>query len=61
MADPMGFGKTLAMIALIATDAEAVRMTDICMEDSEAGKPDITATLVIIPPPRKVFSPQLTG
>ncbi|KAJ2988129.1 hypothetical protein NUW58_g4138 [Xylaria curta] len=51
IADPMGFGKTLTMISLVATDKDAGEMTDICMEGSETRKPDIAATLVIIPPP----------
>ncbi|GAW27260.1 putative SWI SNF-related matrix-associated actin-dependent regulator of chromatin subfamily A member 3-like 3 [Rosellinia necatrix] len=51
IADPMGFGKTLTMISLVATDKEAEEMADICMDDSETHKPDIAATLVVIPPP----------
>ncbi|KAI8626352.1 hypothetical protein F5Y19DRAFT_447177 [Xylariaceae sp. FL1651] len=51
IADPMGFGKTLTMIALVATDIEAGKMADTCIEDLETSKPDIPVTLVIIPPP----------
>ncbi|KAI1131059.1 SNF2 family N-terminal domain-containing protein [Nemania abortiva] len=51
IADPMGFGKTLTMIALVATDIEADKKADVCMEDLQSDKPDTTATLVIIPPP----------
>ncbi|KAI1074222.1 SNF2 family N-terminal domain-containing protein [Whalleya microplaca] len=51
IADSMGLGKTLTMIALVATDLEATEPLTADMEDSETGKQDITATLVIIPPP----------
>jgi hypothetical protein len=51
----MGFGKTLTMISLIASDKEAGEMADIYMDDSDTRKPDIAATLVVIPPPRKQY------
>ncbi|KAJ8128622.1 hypothetical protein O1611_g5012 [Lasiodiplodia mahajangana] len=51
IADPMGFGKTLTMISLVATDIEATEMADICIDDAETRKPETAATLVIIPPP----------
>ncbi|KAI0114319.1 SNF2 family N-terminal domain-containing protein [Nemania sp. FL0031] len=51
IADPMGFGKTLTMISLVATDRDTVEMAGICMDDLETRKPETAATLVIIPPP----------
>ncbi|TRX91711.1 hypothetical protein FHL15_007493 [Xylaria flabelliformis] len=51
IADPMGFGKTLTVISLVATDKESGEMADICTEYPETHKPDVAATLVIIPPP----------
>ncbi|KAJ3569743.1 hypothetical protein NPX13_g5978 [Xylaria arbuscula] len=55
IADPMGFGKTLTMISLVATDGEAEETADVYIEESESDKPEIAATLVIIPPPCKFF------
>ncbi|KAI0867563.1 SNF2 family N-terminal domain-containing protein [Hypoxylon argillaceum] len=49
IADPMGFGKTLTMISLVAMDKEREELSN--MDETEAHKPDVTATLVIIPPP----------
>lgn len=53
VADPMGLGKTLTMIALAATDLEpkqyeAFSVADVSVEDGHNG-----ATLIIVPPPRK--------
>lgn len=42
MADPMGLGKTLTMIALAATDANSG---------------DLTPSLIIVPPPREYSPP----
>jgi SNF2 family DNA or RNA helicase len=49
----MGFGKTLTMISLIATDVDAEKNTNTHIEDveSDTGKQDVPTTLVIIPPP----------
>lgn len=47
----MGLGKTLTMIALIATDMDVEKELDSRLEDIETDKEDTTATLVIIPPP----------
>ena len=49
IADPMGFGKTLTMIALAATDLELGKAAEPCVAESD--KPQVSATLIIIPPP----------
>lgn len=56
IADPMGFGKTLTMISLVAMDKEREELSDVNMDETEAHKPDVTATLVIIPPPCKAWA-----
>jgi SWI/SNF-related matrix-associated actin-dependent regulator of chromatin subfamily A3 len=48
IADPMGLGKTLTMIALVALDSE----NNQTFEDSEDEKYHTSATLVVVPPPR---------
>lgn len=51
IADPMGLGKTLTMIALVATDLE-LPPTDSDFGDSEEHDlPSVTATLIIMPQP----------
>lgn len=52
VADPMGLGKTLTMIALIATDLDGSMSTEGDMQIDKWQKHDTPATLVIIPPPR---------
>ncbi|KAK2728231.1 alpha-mannosyltransferase [Colletotrichum kahawae] len=50
IADPMGLGKTLTMIALAATDLEeGIKATD--REWNANDDPFVKATLIIIPPP----------
>ncbi|EQB57127.1 hypothetical protein CGLO_02764 [Colletotrichum gloeosporioides Cg-14] len=50
IADPMGLGKTLTMIALAATDLEEdIRAT--YQEWNKNDDPSVKATLIIIPPP----------
>ncbi|KAL6900038.1 hypothetical protein GGI43DRAFT_406165 [Trichoderma evansii] len=52
IADPMGLGKTLTMIALAATDLDnSINTTKDCIERDVGGNPYITTTLIIIPPP----------
>lgn len=51
IADPMGLGKTLTMISLVATDLNATRGKIIHVENEESDRRDVSATLVIIPPP----------
>ncbi|PHH86173.1 hypothetical protein CDD83_10629 [Cordyceps sp. RAO-2017] len=51
ISDPMGFGKTLTMIALTATDLESVGYSTPHTIDDEDGIRDVAATLVIVPPP----------
>ncbi len=52
IADPMGLGKTLTMIALIATDLAGYHSGDFAMDENvDDDKPNKT-TLVIVPPPR---------
>ncbi|KAI0129639.1 SNF2 family N-terminal domain-containing protein [Xylariales sp. AK1849] len=50
IADPMGLGKTLTMIALAAVDLED-KDTELHAGDEEAGQKSVPATLVIVPPP----------
>ena len=45
IADPMGLGKTLTMISLVATDLDAED------RDEEADDPSNGTTLVVVPPP----------
>ena len=58
IADPMGLGKTLTMIALVATDLEPERslLTEHDLwddpDDPEEPKRFVSATLVIVPQPR---------
>ena len=62
IADPMGLGKTLTMIALAATDAEAEegsRRAECLDEDN--GPDLVTTTLVIVPPPRTLDPYSITG
>jgi len=50
IADPMGLGKTLTMISLVATDLDR---ESAALDVDEDAKPCVSATLIIIPPPRK--------
>ncbi|KAK4144470.1 SNF2 family N-terminal domain-containing protein [Dichotomopilus funicola] len=52
IADPMGLGKTLTMISLVATDLNRNLAGDFALDMSEETKPRVTATLIVIPPPR---------
>jgi SNF2 family DNA or RNA helicase len=56
IADPMGLGKTLTMIALAATDLDRDKDTRMHMYMDEDDKPHVSATLIIIPPPRELYS-----
>lgn len=50
----MGLGKTLTMIALVASDLDGtINTTKDSMEREVEDKPCIATTLIIIPPPRK--------
>jgi hypothetical protein len=51
----MGLGKTLTMIALAATDLASDKDTRIHMDMDEDDKPYVSATLIIIPPPRELY------
>ncbi|PMD50139.1 uncharacterized protein K444DRAFT_546687 [Hyaloscypha bicolor E] len=51
IADPMGLGKTLSMIALIATDLKGYRYGDFVMHSSIGEDLSNMTTLVIVPPP----------
>ncbi|KAK6065572.1 hypothetical protein SCUP515_11130 [Seiridium cupressi] len=51
IADPMGLGKTLTMIALIAADLERDSEEDLDEDDEILATRNISATLVIVPPP----------
>ncbi|KAF2017851.1 hypothetical protein BU24DRAFT_432428 [Aaosphaeria arxii CBS 175.79] len=58
IADPMGLGKTLTMIALIAADLEPGRTMiteNDLWDDPENPKPSVSATLVIVP--QQLMSP----
>ncbi|KAM0810765.1 putative Helicase ATP-binding domain-containing protein [Seiridium cardinale] len=51
IADPMGLGKTLTMIALIAADLERDSEEELDEDDEILATRNISATLVIVPPP----------
>ncbi|KAJ0120654.1 hypothetical protein J7T55_015385 [Diaporthe amygdali] len=51
VADPMGLGKTLTMIALAATDLESVQHGEFPMIDNSIEHRDNGVTLIIVPPP----------
>lgn len=56
IADPMGLGKTLSMIALIATDLDepsAAEIDESPDKHDDMVLPSVQATLVVVPPPRK--------
>jgi SNF2 family DNA or RNA helicase len=55
IADPMGLGKTLTMIALAATNLDSDKDSGMHMYMDEDDKPYVLATLVIIPPPRELY------
>lgn len=56
MADPMGLGKTLTMIALVATDA-ATRTQQDCLPGRTMieGREYSDSTLIVVPPPRELY------
>jgi SNF2 family DNA or RNA helicase len=56
IADPMGLGKTLTMIALIATDLTGYCYGDFTMNESVDDDLSNKTTLVIVPPPRTSLS-----
>lgn len=56
VADPMGLGKTLTMIALAATDVEQGQHAVVPTENGMGNLIHINATLIIIPPPRELLS-----
>lgn len=61
IADPMGLGKTLPIVALAATDLEprsAFIMEYDLLNDLENPLPTVSTTLVIVPQPRKSHLPQ---
>jgi len=51
----MGLGKTLTMIALVATDLNAAKEKFTQIDVEEVDKRNVSATLVVIPPPRLFF------
>ncbi|CAG1982698.1 unnamed protein product, partial [Fusarium graminearum] len=51
IADPMGLGKTLTMISLVAMDMEPGREMCAPIDDIPTDKHAVAATLVIVPPP----------
>ncbi|KAI0020240.1 SNF2 family N-terminal domain-containing protein [Xylariomycetidae sp. FL0641] len=51
IADPMGLGKTLTMTALVASDLDTPRLPLSCLSLSSMAKPEVSATLVVVPPP----------
>ncbi len=63
IADPMGFGKTLTMIALAATDYDiphSPTFSNLSIRNEAMETPDYTSpqTLIIVPPSRMYFIPQ---
>jgi SNF2 family DNA or RNA helicase len=55
IADPMGLGKTLSMIALIATDLKGYHGGNFAMHSSIDEDLSNKTTLVIVPPPGSHF------
>lgn len=53
IADPMGLGKTLTMIALAATDLESEQHRAFLEGDNSAENSHNGITLIIVPPPRE--------
>ena len=53
VADPMGLGKTLTMIALVATDLEN---SGDMVDTDEGCHLDVPATLIVVPPPCKMLN-----
>lgn len=54
IADPMGLGKTLTMIALVATDLLAGQLNGPALqEDAGERKEPVPTTLIIVPPARE--------
>jgi len=51
IADPMGLGKSLTMISLVATDLDRNSTGNVAVDIDEKAKPRVSATLIIIPPP----------
>jgi SNF2 family DNA or RNA helicase len=51
IADPMGLGKTLSMIALIATDSTGYHCRDSVIYGNTDDDVSNKTTLVIVPPP----------
>ncbi|KAK8026414.1 hypothetical protein PG991_003470 [Apiospora marii] len=51
VADPMGLGKTLTMISLVATDSERGDCCESSQDRSVDEQMQIPATLIIVPPP----------
>ncbi|KAH8652844.1 SNF2 family N-terminal domain-containing protein [Ilyonectria robusta] len=51
IADPMGFGKTLTMIALVASDAHHPTFSDTSAVSGVLGEESCGLTLIIVPPP----------
>lgn len=58
IADPMGFGKTLTMIALVSTDKETDKPRR-GFEISHQTDNSSEQTLVVVPPPSKIKLHQL--
>jgi hypothetical protein len=52
----MGLGKTLTMIALVATDIDTEKTEVTAPEEVDTDSKDVAATLVIIPPPSRFSS-----
>lgn len=59
IADPMGLGKTLTMIALAATDlsGSTVNRPDSPVIETRDQFTSVSATLIVVPPPRTCCSP----
>src|SRR3569833_1649116 len=54
IADAMGLGKTLTMIALISSDAERASSSPSFGSDASSASAPARATLIIVPPPCKL-------
>ncbi|WP_368734304.1 SNF2-related protein, partial [Erythrobacter sp. YJ-T3-07] len=51
VADPMGLGKTLTMIALVATDMHSDHMRNAIQTVRLGELRNVEATLIVVPPP----------
>lgn len=51
IADPMGLGKTLAMISLVAATVQGLKCDDFRLQGSPDDVENHNPTLIVVPPP----------